>query len=751
MTVVETRISVWEALAGRAPGQPLGPADPGLWTAVAERINPARARPALRAGIEESTLLSARGVGYTMLRSPDGQQACYLRLAPDEVELAHLMDGSRTVARLVAEYARISGRLAPDQVRRVVADLAGNRMLQELPLDAFAPLQKVKRQPWVVRLGRGLVAFAQGRRMVVANVDPIITFLYKAGGRLLFTRFTAILLGTVAVLGLAAFGYQWRSGEQSVFLSGNSYVAGAAVLLGLNVMALACHELGHALATKHAGRRVPAAGFLVYFGIPSVFVDTTDVWMSGRRGRLVTTLSGPAAGLVLAGTSALVGFAVPEAAPICFKLSFAWYINALFNLNPFLALDGYYLVMDWLEIPNLRARGLAWVVARLRRRPPAWKRLDREGRLVALYGMLAIGWLIIALNLAYRVYVDRIAGLATGLWRSGPLAQVLFVVVVAALMSPLVYVGFGWLAQRWRRLGLRMKDRRAGRDLPRRVDALRRSVLRDLPDATLSKLAVSSRWVHPRTGQQLVFAGRPLPEVYAVVDGAVEGRAPSDPGGTVRERVGAGGLVGLGAALSGTVAPLNWYTAGTTLLALPASAVTAALGPIDGSFGTAAEADAVFAESPALAGLSQEDRLGLASVAVPVALAPGAPVMLSGPDNALVVASGTVDTPDGQHLGRGTLIGPVGQPTHGAVAAARSPVRLFSLPAVSGLPLLLGTPVGTLTAQADGRGPGRPPVTGVHPVAAYPPLAVPPGPPPPTVDGRVDGRFEKKLRWLLVL
>ena len=192
MAIVETRISVWEALAGRAPGQPLGPADPGLWTAVAERINPARARPALRAGIEESTLLSARGVGYTMLRSPDRTKACYLRLTPDEVELAHLMDGSRTVARLVAEYARISGRLAPDQVRRVVADLAGNRMLQELPLDAFAPLQKVKRQPWVVRLGRGLVAFAQGRRMVVANVDPIITFLYKAGGRLLFTRFATV-------------------------------------------------------------------------------------------------------------------------------------------------------------------------------------------------------------------------------------------------------------------------------------------------------------------------------------------------------------------------------------------------------------------------------------------------------------------------------------------------------------------------------------------------------------------------------
>src|SRR5262245_2960739 len=580
VAVVQTRLSLWEALAGRAPGQPIGPADPGLWQAVAERVNPAKARPVLRAGIEEASLVSVRGVAYTMLRSPDRRQACYLRLAPDEVALAHLMDGSRTLARLVAEYARISGRLAPDQVRRVMADLAGNRMLQELPVDAFAPLQKVKRRPWPIRLGRGLLAFAQGRRMVLANIDPLVTVLYKAGGRLLFTRVMGALFATVAVLGLAAFGVQWFTGEQSVFLSNDSYVAGAALLLGLNVMALACHELGHALATKHAGRRVPAAGVLVYFGIPSVFVDTSDGWMSGRRGRLLTTAAGPSAGLILAGASALVGFAVPEAAPICFKLSFAWYINALFNLNPFLALDGYYLVMDWLELPNLRARGLSWVVARARRRPPRWRQLDREGRLIALYGMLAIGWLVIALNLAYRVYVDRVAGLATGLWRSGLLAQVLFVVVVAALLSPVVYIGFGWLGRRWRRLRLRIRDRRVQRDAPKRLDALRASSLRDLPADALTKLAASARWVHPRTGQQLVFAGRAQPEVYAVVDGAVEGRAPSDPGGTIRERVGAGGLVGLGAALSGTVAPLNWYTAGTTLLAMPASAVTAALGRV---------------------------------------------------------------------------------------------------------------------------------------------------------------------------
>jgi putative peptide zinc metalloprotease protein len=147
VTFVETRISVWEALAGRAPGEPSGPADPGLWGAVVERLNPARARPVLRAGIETAELTSARGSPYVMLRSPDdGGRACYLRLTPEEWQLALMMDGTLTVARLVAEFARLAGRLAPDQVRRVVADLAGNRMLDELPVDAFRPLQQIHRK-----------------------------------------------------------------------------------------------------------------------------------------------------------------------------------------------------------------------------------------------------------------------------------------------------------------------------------------------------------------------------------------------------------------------------------------------------------------------------------------------------------------------------------------------------------------------------------------------------------------------------
>ncbi|MEE6257164.1 cyclic nucleotide-binding protein [Plantactinospora sonchi] len=756
MAVVESRVSVWEALAGRAPGQPLGPAEPGVWSAVVDRLNPARARPVLRPGIECAELVSARDVPYVMLRSPDsGGDARYLRLSPEEWQLAQLMDGSRTVARLVAEFARIAGRLAPEQVTRVVADLAGNRMLAELPVDAFRPLDRVRRRPWPLRLGRGLLAAARGRRSVVVDVDPLIGFLYRAGGRLLFTRVAAALLGLVALAGMALFGWTWWAGEQSLFLTEGSYAAGAAVLLGLNILALACHELGHALATRHAGRRVPAAGFLVYFGIPSVFVDTTDVWMAGRRARILTTASGPAAGLVLAGLAQLVGLLVPEAAPWTFKLAFAWYLNALFNLNPFLALDGYYLLMDWLEIPNLRARGLAFVLSRLRRRPPSWAQLDREGRIVALYGGVAVCWLVIAVNLGWRIWTDRVAGLTLGLWRSGWPARLLLVVVVAGLAAPLVYLVAGWLARQVRRARARWAERRRRADLPRRLAALRRSPLGRLPTPALAGLAAQAGWVRPRPGQQFGFAGAAQSFVHVVVDGTVEGRRPGDPGGLVRQRLGPGGMVGLANALTGSPAGLDWHSAGSDLLALPASAVVAAVGPLPGPPpGDRVAAEALFGEAPALRGITAEDRLGLVSGARVATVDPGDPVSLLTPHEAVVVESGVVELPDGTQLRRGTVIGPSGEGEPGTVATARTPVRIWTVPAVSGLSLMLGAPAAaagppTLTAAAAGAG-GAAPRVGVHPGADYPPLLAPPGPPPPEADHDVDRRFERKLWWLLL-
>ena len=66
---------------------------------------------------------------------------------------------------------------------------------------------------------------------------------------------------------MGIFATTWSRGSQSLFLTDDSYLLGAVSLLVLNAVVLGVRELSRALAAKHSGREVPAAGLLVYAAI----------------------------------------------------------------------------------------------------------------------------------------------------------------------------------------------------------------------------------------------------------------------------------------------------------------------------------------------------------------------------------------------------------------------------------------------------------------------------------------------------
>ena len=70
-----------------------------------------------------------------------------------------------------------------------------------------------------------------------------------------------------------------------------------------------------------------------------------------------------------------------------FKASFVWLVNGVFNLLPILELDGYFLLVDYLEMPALRANALAFVREDLLPRLQARAALTREERVYAAYGL----------------------------------------------------------------------------------------------------------------------------------------------------------------------------------------------------------------------------------------------------------------------------------------------------------------------------------------------------------------------------
>ncbi|WP_189112773.1 cyclic nucleotide-binding protein [Pilimelia terevasa] len=750
---MESRTDVWQVLAGHAPDPSDGP---GMSFPFDDPQRD-RARPVLRAGVEQASLVSVRGEPYVLLRSPEpGGRAHLVRLSADEAALTALMDGTRSVNQLVAEFARLTGRLAAEQVVRVIADLAANGMLDR---PAAAP---ARRPATLAGTGRGLLAALRGRRMVVADVDGAVTAAHRVLGWLL-RRPVAIGLAAVALVGVGLFGWTWSTAAYPLFQLGGSYVTGILVLLLLHVLALVVHECGHALAAKHAGREVGPAGVLLYFGVPAVFVDTTDVWLAGRGARLRTVAAGPAATLVLAGAAQLAGLAAPPLAPVAFALAFVCYFQTVVNLCPLLPLDGHYLLSDWLELPNLRVRGQAALAARLRGKATAWRELDGDGRLVTLYGLLGAGYLLVVANLAVRLWRDRLGGLALGLWPQGPGGRLLLAGVLLGAAAPLLYPVAGWGVRLLRR---RAAGRREAGTSGRRLAALRGTILAQLPDGALEGLASRATWRYPAAGEQVGRAGQPAEAVLAVVAGVAEARTPGDVAGTIRQRVGPGGLIALASVLRGTPSAADWHVGPeTVLLSLPPDAVAAAMSPLpEAGAAERTEAEALFADTPALEWLPEEDRFGLAAAAAPVFLNPGQPVTLTPDRDAVVIASGEVTLPDGRGLRRGTLIGPLGDGPETEVAVARTPVRLWSLAVQAGAPLLVSAALGA--PPADPRDPapapapraftgggivaadGAAPRFGPHPTTGYPPLAAPPGPPPPPAYDR-DRRFQRHLWWLV--
>src|SRR5207237_9148331 len=195
-------------------------------------------------------------------------------------------------------------------------------------------------------------------------------------------------------------------GRYVLYDIGGSLLLTMVLLVILSLLALAIHELGHGLAVKHAGRRVHEAGLRLYFGLPAAFVDTTDIWMAPPIQRILTAFAGPWTGLVLGGLCA-IGASVVATGPVgafLFTAAFVFLVDNLFNFNPLLELDGYYMLIDFLDRPLLRARALAFV------RGPLWRRLwqrqplSRDEQVLALFGLGSIAYAVLALVLAVRAW-----------------------------------------------------------------------------------------------------------------------------------------------------------------------------------------------------------------------------------------------------------------------------------------------------------------------------------------------------------
>jgi len=125
------------------------------------------------------------------------------------------------------------------------------------------------------------------------------------------------------------------------------------------------HELSHAYVAKSFGLRVPEMGlaFLIFF--PCLYCNTTDAWqLADRRQCAAISAAGIAAEAVLATCAAYVwSFSMPGLVnSLAFYLMAVSFVSTvLFNGNPLMKFDGYFMLSDFLGMPNLSPNSLKYL------------------------------------------------------------------------------------------------------------------------------------------------------------------------------------------------------------------------------------------------------------------------------------------------------------------------------------------------------------------------------------------------------
>jgi putative peptide zinc metalloprotease protein len=202
------------------------------------------------------------------------------------------------------------------------------------------------------------------------------------------------------------------------------------------ILHVVVHEAMHALTCKHFGRVVHRAGVGWYYFAPVAFVDTSEIWPAPRSQRVLVSAAGPYSNLVLAGMTALAALlpVSDSLGQVLFSFSTTGYILVLVNLNPLLELDGYYILTDLLEIPNLRSRALAYLGAVRRGHANAEPRLHH---LFIMFGAASLAYGVV-LGLGVLFAYRALIGDAAAAWLPQPYAQAIGW-GVAGCMSLLVF------------------------------------------------------------------------------------------------------------------------------------------------------------------------------------------------------------------------------------------------------------------------------------------------------------------------
>lgn len=386
-------------------------------------------RPRLRANVR---VQRQRHRNQTWYQLSDGGTGRRHRLNEAAYGFVGHLDASRTTGEVWdARMAQApDGTLTQDDAIRVLGQLHAAGLLQcEMTPDIERLFrqhrQRVRRRRWMELNPLAVRVRLFNPSRFLEMFEPFLKLLISPLSLLLWLVMVlpALLLAAHHWPELAAFGAAHLDTPRYWLIAWFAYP----LIKGI-------HELGHALAVRRWGGNVHDVGFTLFVLVPAPYVDASAAsGFSSRWQRAVVSAIGILVELLIAALALYVWLTVQSGwvQDVAFVVMLIAAVSTvLFNGNPLLRFDGYHVLCDVADLPNLDTRSRAWWANLIQRAvfrvdEPPMPLAAGEGKWLLLYAPLA---------LAYRIYV----GVLIAFWIGAKSLLLGLVAALALLLSMVV-------------------------------------------------------------------------------------------------------------------------------------------------------------------------------------------------------------------------------------------------------------------------------------------------------------------------